>query len=270
MVPNKQMPLRGMPLSAQQIETIKKWIDQGAIEDSQSHSIERILLEHVILLRPHEVGQYLLPYEGVRCRLPVQSYATLIVRDEASGKELTRRGGAVQYGRGPYEIADMGAAGSAHQPVGWSLNQEFVTSWAKWPAVVSVELQVEYNDGPLWGMEFDVDYVPDYYYRPAPARSVFIKNPVSLSHDRSGTFHYYLQGDADVDIEIVRMENQATPIFRDHKADLKAGLKVYPWNLKDQSGTPVAPGAYVARFRATTRNRTIPVGDICLWVQVRP
>jgi len=264
-IPSQRMPFVGKPLSTTQIALIRNWIDQGAVEDHVETPRTSINLENVPLLQNPEPNHSSFPYEDILCHLPVEAYATAIVTDAETGKELMRRGGAAQKVTGEHEDYDLGAATRSGGWVYWSLDRN--TVWPKSITTISVRLEIIYNDGPLWGTEFDVQRGRT---NGVPATSAFIRNPISISKDKTGVFHYRLDGDADVDIEIVRMTDQHTLVFKDHKADLQAGVKTYPWDLRGQDGEIVPPGEYVARFRSAARNREIPVGDVCLLIRINP
>lgn len=253
------MPFVGRPLPKEQIELIKRWIKQGAAKDALPPQVTRVTLNDVSLRESKKADERV----HVICRIPVECYATIVVRDAKSGKLLERRGGTVQKLR-PEAEEDLGSATTANNWLYWQINplRTGVFREEHMPDLVSIDLVIEHNEEHLWGTEFGIRRGT----HSGPARHSFaIPNPVSITKQRALTFNYRLDADADVDVQIDTLQSRSpNPLFADRKVDLRAGLKTYPWNLKDNNGKHVKPTCYVARFRCKTRNTRIPVNDVCI------
>ena len=272
-----KMPFKGNKLQESELQLVSTWIQEGAKEDHDEPPSIHVVLENVPLVQRKAKGPTY-PYERILCRIPVESYATIIISDPVNGKILSKKGGAVS--REP----EMGSAASVKMMsppysdsrqlwLDWSLDELLydVERGTELPHVVSIELVIEDFKEVPWGAEFGVTRdIPGARYIPR-RNSMFLPQPISIEHSHSGQFHYTLEGDADVDIEIVALEHQRNPpVYEDRQSDLKAGEKTYPWNLKDNQGKLVVPGGYVARFRSKTRNTNIPVNDVCVVFHVLP
>jgi mono/diheme cytochrome c family protein len=269
----KRMPFVGAPLSPSQIQLISTWIKEGAKQDHADLPSVHILLDDVQLIKDKKKDDAEFPYEDIVCRIPVESYATIIISDPATGKVLSKRGGPVQRVHG--RDRDLGSAASTEGWLFWSLSgfRDNNAPKVKLPDVVSIELVIEDFDQMPWGAEFGIsrDSLKNQRSNAPRQSSVFLPEPISLKNNQSGQFTYRLDGDADVDIGIVDILKQRGPlVFKDHQSDLKEGQKTYPWNLRDTQGNRVSAGGYVARFRSTTRNSDIPVNDVCVVFQVLP
>lgn len=264
------MPFVGKRLPQAQIELIKRWIKEGALEDHVVLPSMRIHLPDVQITKDEKFEDDY--YETIVCHIPVEAYATIIISDP-SGKELARTGGGVEKLSGNQE-EDLGMAGTTDTAIYWPLSR-FRNNNAprvKLPQTVSVDLIIEQNKGELWGTAFSVERAN--FTRQQTSRSAkpdFVQNPISIRRDKSGVFTYQLDADADVKVEIVRLENQkGSAVYQDGQSDVAAGLKRYPWSLIDTNRQQVPPGAYLARFRCTTRNRNRPVRDVCIPVKIEP
>ena len=266
------MPFTGEKLKSSDLQLLSAWIKEGAKEDHEALPSVHVILENVPLKKQKSQNDDWYPYEDIVCHIPVESYATIIVSDPATGTVLSKRGGAVLKNGG-----GLGTGASTNGWLNWSLNQDRDNHApnVKFPDLVSIELVIEDFKEMPWGTEFGVTRVtPDNlattYYTPR-RNSVFLPQPISLKRNQYGQFRYLLEGDADVDIGIVNIDNQRNPpVYKDRQSDLKAGEKTYPWNLKDNQGKLVVPGGYVARFRSKTRNTNIPVNDVCVVFHVLP
>jgi hypothetical protein len=271
----KRMPFAGAPLLPTEIELIARWIREGAKEDEAELRTIRVVLDNVRLVKAKKPGDFEFPYEDILCRIPVESYATITITDQRAGTVVAKRGGAIQNVRNGTE-RDLGSAAQAGGWLYWSLNRsnDNFAPDVSFPDVVSIELLIEDFETVPWGAEFGVQRRSNKTSSETSGlytQSTFVPQPISLQSHQTGQFTYHLDGDADVDIGIVNLLDQRGPlVFQDHKADLQAGVKTYPWNLKDNNGNLVSPAGYVARFRSSTRNLNIPVNDICIVFQVLP
>src|SRR6188768_4329264 len=72
-----RMPLGGRPLSAKQIETLRRWIDEGAKADDPARAVKQI----------HRLKDVKLPAR-INCRVPVSGYLTVEVLHPATGVVL--------------------------------------------------------------------------------------------------------------------------------------------------------------------------------------
>jgi hypothetical protein len=262
----RQMPFAGTPLSRRTIDQFRRWIDDGAVRDDSSPP--KILIRLDIVQVTRDTGGFGLE-ENILCKLPSTGYVTATVYDR-SGKVLFRRGGGVV----PEHTISLGAAASVGKWAYWPLSSSR-SSHGEVPNIevdeVSVELTIEHADlESLWGTEFNIErenIVRGQTH--VRGSSTFVKNPISLSQDTSGQFTYQLDADADVDIEIVPLNNQrALPVYRDQQRNIRAGTKTYVWTLRDTAGRALPPGAYVARFRCKSRNAALPVNDVCILLKV--
>lgn len=263
------MPFVGKPLPKNQIELIKRWIKEGAVEDHVVLPKMTIHLPDVQITRGRSKDDV---QETIVCHIPVEAYATIIISDP-SGKELTRTGGAIEKLSGDQE-QDLGTAGTAERGLHWPLSRSRNNDAPRveLPDIVSVDLVIEQNRGELWGTAFTVERENYTGNRTEiPRKSSFVENPISIRKHRSGVFIYELEADADVKVEIVKLANQkGNAVYQDSKTDVEAGWKLYPWRLRDNKGQQVPSGGYLARFRCKARNRNKPVKDVCIALKVDP
>lgn len=256
------MPFVGKPLPREQIDLIKRWIQQGARKDEKPSRSVTVLLPNVQILNPKE------PEESFVCRIPAESYATIRILDPKTGKVLSDRGGAVHtVGKG--EERDLGSGAAVNDWLFWSLDSGHDNHAPRvtFPEVVDVELLVEYPKGEVWGAEFGVKHLGRSEYHPQS----FVRNPVSLAADQKGVFTYLVDARADVEVEIARLgAKRDEREFRDRLNDIDTGLRKYPWDLKGDGGMPVKPGSYAARFRCQGRDTKRPLRDTCIVFEVKP
>ena len=120
-----RMPIGGRPLSARQIETLRRWIDEGAKTDAPAAKQ---------ILRRTDVR---LPTR-ITCRIPVAAYLTIELLHPATGAVLWSETASL---KSPPEQNDAGPPG---QPLHWDLRQA-----PGWPAAVNVQLTIEHA-ASLW------------------------------------------------------------------------------------------------------------------------
>ena len=121
-----RMPLGGPPLQAAEVETIRRWIAEGAAEDKDEAPTHRISLAPVRTDQPLHI----------RARIPVTSYISLSLTDGA-GAILYLDGGAIRPDGG---VAALGAPG---EWVEWTLRRA-----PNWPAEVRITLLIAYAQSP--------------------------------------------------------------------------------------------------------------------------
>lgn len=135
-----RMPLRGRPLSPGQIETLRRWIAQGAKEDALPTKKYTRALREIRLKRAKVLHVF--------CRINSESYVTLTVRDPRDGRVLLTEAGSI---KAPKEEGD---AGQPQELISWDIHAE-----PGWPRSVTVELTVEYTPEPAPITEFFVTQV---------------------------------------------------------------------------------------------------------------
>ena len=135
-----RMPLGGKALSVEQIETIRRWIAQGANEDAPptkkyTRALPNIRLERGKILR-------------VFCRVNTESYLTLTIRDPRNGRALLTEVASI---KAPKEPGDAGQPGDL---ISWDIRAE-----SGWPRSITLELTIEYTPEPSPTTEFFVAQV---------------------------------------------------------------------------------------------------------------
>jgi mono/diheme cytochrome c family protein len=120
-----RMPLGGPPLAAAEVETIRRWIAEGAASDRDESRPHRLSLPSVRM-------QPGLPLK-IRARVSVAAYVSLELTG-ARGAVLYFDGGAVREDRG---VAAMGAPGDWLE---WTLLRA-----PDWPARVRVTITIEHT-----------------------------------------------------------------------------------------------------------------------------
>jgi hypothetical protein len=123
-----RMPKEGRPLSADQMEVLRRWINEGAKPD-------RVVTETYRLTR-RNVAVYMDKITRIFCQLNMQAYVVISARDPRSGRTLWSDVASLKT---PREGVDAGEPG---QVISWDIR-----AGEHWPAVVTVELKVEYATG---------------------------------------------------------------------------------------------------------------------------
>ena len=131
-----RMPLGSRALSASEIGLFRRWIGEGARQDSA------VLPRHVRTRRTElPPGRTL----RVTCRLKFSAYLTLSVIDPAGGRVLLERVATVKT---PREQSDAGEPGDR---IFWDVRPEL-----GWPTAIEVRLAAEYTADDPGDMEFDI------------------------------------------------------------------------------------------------------------------
>jgi hypothetical protein len=122
---NRRMPKDEAPFSTAQIETIRRWIAEGAKNDdisAQTYRIKRtgVRMELAIPTR-------------VSARVDTEGYVVVTVRDAANGRLLWSEVAVVKSPKGRNATAEPG------QLMSWD-----VRAGNGWPSVVTVELTVQF------------------------------------------------------------------------------------------------------------------------------
>lgn len=122
----RRMPAGGRPLSSAQIETLRRWIDDGANEDSPGNArreVRRLDGIPIAANRPIRIA----------CTVAAQAYLTVAVLDPVTGAVLWSE---VAPLKSPKEQNDVGEPG---EPLHWD-----VRAAPGWPAAVALQLTVEH------------------------------------------------------------------------------------------------------------------------------
>ena len=131
----RRMPVGGRPLTAAEIQIIRRWIDEGAKADSpQSPNYSR-RLDNVRLPRADTLR--------ISCRVKTDAYLTVTIKDPRTQRVLLTRVGSVKS-----EMED-GDAGRPGELIFWDVRSE-----PGWPERVLVELTVEHAGPGLDEPEF--------------------------------------------------------------------------------------------------------------------
>ena len=121
----QRMPIGGAPLSREQIQTISRWIEQGAKEDADTTAPQVRKVSNV------RAGKHKLL--RINVTVDTQSYLILTVRDPRTGASLMSEVASVKL---PREANDLGTPG---EPLLWDVRTE-----RSWPKALEIELVVKY------------------------------------------------------------------------------------------------------------------------------
>jgi hypothetical protein len=127
-----RMPLGGRPLSAKQIETLRRWIDEGAKSDDPVLAVKQI----------HRLKDVKLPAR-INCRVAASGYLTVEVLHPATGAVLWSETASL---KSPPERNDAGAPG---EWLHWQVRPA-----PGWPAEVNVQLSIEHAAARPDSVEF--------------------------------------------------------------------------------------------------------------------
>src|SRR5258708_18551005 len=130
-----RMPLGGRPLLAEEIERFRRWIQEGARDDESSVADRVLTLRRVSIAPGRPIRVY--------CRVNVQSYLTLTVRNPKGVRLLLTEVAAL---KSPKEPGDGGQPGEL---LSWDIRAA-----GDWPRSVAIELRIQYAAGPLEDAEF--------------------------------------------------------------------------------------------------------------------
>jgi hypothetical protein len=133
--PQQKMPKEGSPLTAAQIDTIRRWIAEGAGDDKLPVKSVRLIRSAV----PVHVDRI----TRVSCRINSPSYLSVTMKDPRNGRVLWSDVGSL---KSPKEKMDIASPGDL---VWWDLRAGY-----GWPKLVTVDLTIRYAAGELRGTEF--------------------------------------------------------------------------------------------------------------------
>ena len=125
-----RMPIGGRPLSARQIETLRRWIDEGARADAPAAK------------QRYRRADVKLPAR-IAVRVPVSAYLSIEVLHPGTGAVLWSETASL---KSPPEQNDAGAPGT---PLHWDIRRA-----PAWPAAVTVQLSIEHAASLPESIEF--------------------------------------------------------------------------------------------------------------------
>lgn len=134
----RRMPKDGRPLSQTQIDTIRRWIDEGAKDDDLPPRAYRIVRSAV----PVDAKRV----TRVVCRVNTPAYVIVIARHPTQQTVLWTESASF---KSPKEAGDAGEPG---ETVRWDLR-----AGTGWPTTVNFELTVQYATRELSDIEFRAD-----------------------------------------------------------------------------------------------------------------
>ena len=120
-----RMPLGGRPLLPAQIATIRRWIEEGAVEDAAVLPKRTLNLAKVSLPQGRTLRVF--------CRVDTESYLIVTVRDPRNQRTLFE---AVASIKSPRERVDAGQPGEL---IWWD-----ISAGDGWPKFVSIDLTIQY------------------------------------------------------------------------------------------------------------------------------
>jgi hypothetical protein len=226
-----RMPFLGKPLSAEDVQTIRQWVTDGAKNDdgkTPGYSIE------VPNVRGRARSTIF-----VRCRTLTQAYLELDAIDPSTNRVMAHKQAAVKWEK---DWADATAPG------GWA---SWLLTWEEsWPAEMTVRLTVMHTPeepvGTMFVIESDVP-------KAANLQAVdFVPDPIELGRDMWGLFKFWLDRDSDLDLTIWSAPKRE--VFHDRQPDLPPGQRYYRWPLRTSAQQPIVPGSYTACLRLTPRS----------------
>lgn len=132
---SRRMPLGSAPLPAAAVETIRRWIDQGATPD-KALTPNRLLA----VSRRLPQGSVL----RVACKVPVEAYLIFRVLQPKSRRVLYERVGAVKADALEHD------AGRPKESIKWDVRPE-----PGWPEQLDVELSLHYARGAVDAAQLD-------------------------------------------------------------------------------------------------------------------
>ena len=135
-----RMPKDSRPLSPSQIDMIRRWIAEGANNDDATPNAYRTVLPRVSVT----------PTRGTRVLLRVNTtaYVTVTARDPSRITVLWTEVGSLKRPKGAGDLGEPG------QAICWE-----VRAGTGWPAVVDLELSVQYAREELRDVEFRAEPV---------------------------------------------------------------------------------------------------------------
>jgi hypothetical protein len=133
---NKRMPEKAPALDAREIATIRRWIVEGAKNDTDTVSRYPLASAGIKLDAAHPIE--------IACLVPVRSYVVARIVD-ASGKVWLTEEGPVENPKG---VHDIGAPG---EWIHWTIWPE-----QYWPRTVDVRVEILYAERPPAGARLQV------------------------------------------------------------------------------------------------------------------
>lgn len=131
----QRMPREGNPLEPGQVETIRRWIAEGAVDDRRPPEATKLRRIRVPV-RSDRVTR-------IFCRVNTSAYLTVLARDPRSGKVLWSEAATVKQPKEKMDIAKPG------ELISWDLRAGF-----GWPKLVNLELSIEYASSEPKATEF--------------------------------------------------------------------------------------------------------------------
>ena len=238
------MPLFAEPLTRTQQDTLKRWISDGATQDSFAAPTYTFGVEGVP--RP-EKTDFLGSRLRINCRLISQGYMDLNIREPGSGKLLAHRQAAAKWRR---DWADASAPG------GWAM---WSIDWEKsWPDKVDIELTVSHTEEPPYGTFFVVN--PPQGVSDLQANDL-IPPTIRLGVDPAGIFRFWLKSSADLDLTITGLKPKHTVFHDASQRALPRGQGYYKWPLKNIQNQPIQRGDYAAclKFKPLSGGPEYPI-----------
>jgi hypothetical protein len=136
----QRMPKQGRPLTSSQVDTLRRWIAEGAHDDDAP--VKRYRMEQTgVSVDTRRITQ-------VRCRVNSSAYIVVTARDPANSRVLWSDVASVKR---PREGTDAGEPG---ETILWDLR-----AGRDWPPTITLELSISYVDAEPVGTEFSAKYV---------------------------------------------------------------------------------------------------------------
>ena len=127
----------GAPLSPAQIETVRRWIAEGAVDDRQPTLKQRVSLR----AKPGRTMD-------IAVRVPVESLVTLTIGNPVSRETLHVEEAVVR------ERADATAHVTVNEWMRWNLSRGLT-----WPREVTIDMEVTHAKGEATGAVLQVDSI---------------------------------------------------------------------------------------------------------------
>jgi hypothetical protein len=129
------MPKDGRPLSHSQVDTIRRWIGEGAKDDDSPQKAYRTVRRGVPVAATRVTR--------VLFRVNTTAYVTVIARDPSRQTVLWTEVGSL---KSPKEAGDAGEPG---ETICWDLR-----AGIGWPSIINLEFTVQYAAEELSDMQF--------------------------------------------------------------------------------------------------------------------
>jgi hypothetical protein len=258
-----RMPLNGDPLPDEIIRLFRRWIDEGAQPDDRARREYELSLPGVQLPQSISYDDAVI----VSCRTPaIDPHLRVTITDDETGAVLFSDWRDVKPG----------------EWVSWDVSQRKRNPPAKTVTVTlfvspqRAEISFPNPSGTVFvlGKRAQVDAA-----KKAFPKESFDPNPAHPPGDQSGTFHFALTANADVDLGVWRSPDpkavlpqravkQRTAVMTQSMRDLSAGAHEARWNLRTSDQQFVSEGWYTARFVCKPRDRTRPQPDFAILFKI--